>query len=121
MWLKVYLFVQGRNKEGVWQMGNVGVAADEGLGSTVISFRFFPASSPPPSLISEYVVEEAKEGDFVSTGIHTFLHDCTFLARNLSLRAEAGKVGPLGIKRQKSTWRQETTQRNKVLVDKELI
>lgn len=102
-------------------MGNVGVAADEGLGSTVISFSFFPASSPPPSLISECVVEEAKEGDFVSTGIHTFLHDCTFLARNLSLRAEAGKVGPLGIKRQKSTWRQETTQRNKVLVDKELI
>lgn len=50
-------------------MGNVGVAVDVGLGSTVISSSFFP----PPSLISEYVVEEVKEGDFVSTSIHTFL------------------------------------------------
>lgn len=88
------------------------MAADVGLGSTVISFSFFPASSPPPSLISEYVVEEVKEGDSVSRGIHTFLHDCTFLARSLSLRAEAGEVAPLGIERQKSTRRQETTQRN---------
>lgn len=81
-------------------------------GAQVISFSFFPASPPSPSLISEYVVEEVKEGDFISTGIYTFLHDCTFLARSLSLRAEAGEVVPLGIKRQKSTWRQETTQRN---------
>lgn len=93
-------------------MGNVGVAADVGLGSTVISSSFFPASSSPPSLISEHVVEEVKEGDFVSTGIHTFLHDCTFLARSLSLRAEAGELVPLGIKTQKSTRQQETTQRN---------
>lgn len=103
-------------------MGNVGVAADVGLGSTVISSSFFPASSPPPSLLSECVVEEVKEGVFVSTGIHTFLHDCTFLARSLSSRAEADEVVPLGIKRQKSTRRQETTRRNiKCLEDKEII
>lgn len=93
-------------------MGNVGVAADVGLGSTVISSSFFPASSPPPSLVSECVVEEVKEGDFVSTGIHTFLRDCTLSAKRLSSRAEAGEVVPLGIKRQKSTRRQETTRRN---------
>lgn len=82
--------------------------------------HFLQLLSPPPSLISEYVVEEVKEGDFVSTGIHTFLHDYT-LARSLSLRPEAAEVVPSGIKRQKSTRRQETTQRNKVLGDKELI
>lgn len=82
---------------------------------------FPPASSPTPSLISEYVVEEVKEGDFVSTGIHTFLYDCNFLARSLRLRAEAGEIVPLGINRQKSTRRQERTQKNKVLGDKELI
>lgn len=87
-------------------MGNVGVAADVGLGSTVISSSFFPPSD------FEYVVEEVKEGDSVSRGTHTFLHDCTFLARSLSLSAEAGEVVPLGIKRQKSTRRQETTHRN---------
>lgn len=98
--------------------GECGSGCPCGLGEHSHFLQLLPCFFPPaPSLISEYVVEEVKEGGFVSTGIYTFLHDCTFLARSLSSRAEAGEVVLLGIKRQKNTRRQETTQRSTNCLD----